>query len=81
MNKAQQKRDQAFDYSELNLEPDELAIVKRCETELAKLGRRTTEETFELGEQLAIAARLIPERTFGKWAVSASGYTRQMFPA
>jgi hypothetical protein len=41
------------------------------------LGRRTTEETFDAGEQLAIAAELIPKRTFGKWAVSASRYTRQ----
>jgi len=77
MTKTPRKKIQPFDYSELDLEPDKLAIVKRCEAELAKLGRRTTEETFEFGEQLAIAAELIPERTFGKWAVSASRYTRQ----
>jgi hypothetical protein len=77
MNKAPRKKAKAFDHSELGLDPDKLAIVKRCEVELAKLGRRTTEETFEFGEQLVIAAELIPERTFGKWAVTASGYTRQ----
>lgn len=77
MKKAPRKKVQAFDHSELGLDPDKLATVKRCEAELAKLGRRTTEETFDAGEQLAIAAELIPERTFGKWAVTASGYTRQ----
>lgn len=77
MKKAPRNKVQTFDHSELGLDPDKLAIVKTCEAELAKLGRRTTEETFEFGEQLAIAAELIPERTFGKWAVTASGYTRQ----
>ncbi|TPK87374.1 hypothetical protein [Mesorhizobium sp. B2-4-17] len=41
------------------------------------LGRRTTEETFDLGDQLNIAAALIPDRMFGKWAVSVSRYSRQ----
>jgi hypothetical protein len=77
MTKATGKKVQAFDYSQLSLEPADLNIVKKCESELVKLGRRTTEETFDAGEQLAIAAELIPERTFGKWATTVSGYTRQ----
>ena len=77
MTKASRTRVQAFDHSELGLQPGELEIVKRCESELAKLGRRTAEQTFDAGEQLAIAAELIPKRTFGKWVASVSGYTRQ----
>ncbi|MER9371071.1 hypothetical protein [Mesorhizobium sp. M0491] len=77
MTKASRTRVQAFDHSELGLQPAELEIVKRCESELAKLGRRTAEQTFDAGEQLAIAAKLIPKRTFGKWVASVSGYTRQ----
>jgi hypothetical protein len=77
MTKAPRKKVQAFDYSELDLEPAKLAVVKKCEAELVKLGRRTTEETFEAGEQLAIAVDLIPERTFGKWVATVTRYTRQ----
>lgn len=48
MKQAPRKKVQAFNHSELAFEPDKLAIVKRCEAELAKLGRRTTEGKGDL---------------------------------
>ncbi len=37
--------------------------------------RRSTEETFKLGEHLEHAAGLLPEGTLEKWAVERCGYT------
>ncbi|MBB2793625.1 UNVERIFIED_ORG: hypothetical protein GGD58_002484 [Rhizobium pisi] len=37
--------------------------------------RRSTEETFKLGEHLERAAGLLPEGTLEKWAVERCGYT------
>ncbi len=37
--------------------------------------RRSTAETFELGEHLEKAATLLPEGTLEKWAVECCGYT------
>lgn len=77
MTKAPRKKTGEFDYSELNLQPDKLAFVVKFGHRLVKSGRRTTEETFEDGEDFAIAVELIPKGTFGKWLASVSNYTRQ----
>ncbi|MER8910957.1 hypothetical protein NKH99_25400 [Mesorhizobium sp. M0854] len=77
MKKAPRKNAPTFDHSELGLGSAELKAIKKCEAEIMLLGRRTTEETFDLGDQLNIAAALIPDRMFGKWAVSVSRYSRQ----
>jgi hypothetical protein len=77
MAKASDGKAENFDHSQLGLSPDKLEIVSECEERVRAVGRRTTEGTFELGEQLAIVAQMIPEGTFGKWAIWISGYTRE----
>ena len=42
---------------------------------LIGVSRRSTEETFKLGEHLERAAGLLPEGTLEKWAVDRCGYT------
>lgn len=42
---------------------------------LIGVSRRSTEETFKLGEHLERAAELLPEGTLEKWAVERCGYT------
>ncbi|MHA6685399.1 hypothetical protein ACX3P0_07355 [Mesorhizobium sp. A556] len=59
------------------MQPDELTLVMKVEDRLGKSGRRTTEETFENGEDFAIAMELIPKGSFGKWLATVSDYTRQ----
>lgn len=77
MKKAPRKKAPTFDHSELGLGAAELKAIRKCEAEIMLLGRRTTEETFDLGDQLNIAVALIPDRMFGKWAISVSRYSRQ----
>jgi hypothetical protein len=76
MPKAPHGKAETFDHSQLGLSKANLKIVLQCEDRVRALGRRTTEGAFELGEQLAIVAPLTTERTFGKWAVWISGYSR-----
>lgn len=77
MTEAPRRKTEAFDYSQLGLKRADLEIVLKCESKLLTLGRRTTEETFEAGELLGMAASLIPDRTFGMWATAVTRYTRQ----
>ncbi|MBB4478953.1 hypothetical protein [Rhizobium etli] len=42
---------------------------------LISVSRRSTEETFKLGEHLERAAELLPDGTLEKWAVERCGYT------
>lgn len=42
---------------------------------LISVSRRSTEDTFRLGEHLERAAGLLPEGTLEKWAVERCGYT------
>ncbi len=65
------------DYANLGLEAAKLKILQDCASAIATIGRRTTEQTFTVGEQLHIAAGLIEDRTFGKWVSSACEITRQ----
>ena len=65
------------DYADLGLEPAKLKTLEDCASAIATIGRRTTEQTFTIGEQLHIAAGLIENRTFGKWVSSACEITRQ----
>ncbi|CDX24277.1 hypothetical protein MPLB_430040 [Mesorhizobium sp. ORS 3324] len=79
MTEAPRRKAEAFDYSQLGLKRADLEIVLKCESKLLTLGLRTTEETFEAGEQLSIAASLIPDRTFGKWATAVTRSSRQQW--
>lgn len=65
------------DYAKLGLEPAKLKALEKCASAVATIGRRTTEQTFTVGEQLHIAASLIEDRTFGKWVSSECEITRQ----
>ena len=71
------KRSEPFDYASLGLEPGKLVIIEACVTEIATIGRRTTEQTFAAGDQLRIAVEFIPDRTFGKWVSAECEFTRQ----
>jgi hypothetical protein len=71
------KRWTPSDYANLGLEAAKLKTLENCATAIATIGRRTTEQTFAVGEQLHIAAGLIEDRTFGKWVSSACEITRQ----
>lgn len=58
------------DYGKLGLEPAKLKILEDYTSAIEMVGRRTTEQTFTVGEQLHIAAGLIEDRTFGKWVLA-----------
>ncbi|MGX9991932.1 hypothetical protein ACS4RR_022645 [Rhizobium sp. Z1P35] len=49
--------------------------LEETATFLISVSRRSTEETFKLGEHLERAAGLLPEGTLEKWAVERCGYT------
>lgn len=63
-------------YAELNIEPSG-SVRQQLEARVShilELGRRTTEQTFELGDHFASAASLLPEGTFDKWVNRRCGY-------
>ncbi len=49
--------------------------LEKTATFLISVSRRSTEETFTLGEHLERAAGLLPEGTLEKWALERCGYT------
>ena len=61
-------------YAELNIEPSLHKSLEASVSHILDLGRRTTEQTFELGDHLASAASLLPEGTFDKWVKRRCGY-------
>ncbi|MHA6685373.1 hypothetical protein [Mesorhizobium sp. A556] len=65
------------DYASHGVEPDKVKALLKIVSEIVSIGRRTTEQTFTLGEQLHIAAGLIEERTFGKWVSAECKVSRQ----
>lgn len=65
------------DYANLGLEPEKVKALLKIVSDVLSIGRRTTEQTFTLGEQLHIAAGLIEDRTFGRWVSSECKVSRQ----
>jgi hypothetical protein len=65
------------DYASHGVEPEKVKTLLKIVSEIVSIGRRTTEQTFTLGEQLHIAAGLIEERTFGKWVSAECKVSRQ----
>src|SRR6185312_14720967 len=65
------------DYASHGVEPEKVKALLKIVSEIVSIGRRTTEQTFTLGEQLHIAAGLIEERTFDKWVSAECKVTRQ----
>ena len=61
-------------YAELNIEPSLHKSLEASVSRILDLGRRTTEQTFELGDHFASAASLLPEGTFDKWVNRRCGY-------
>lgn len=60
MPKKKKAQSQPFDRKKLGLNSAQLKELDECEAELVKIGRRTTKETFDLGERLAVAQELVP---------------------
>lgn len=65
----------SFDYNAAGLDQKQIASLEQCRAEIASLGRRTTEQAFDLGAHLARASELVPEGAFGKWVSSCCGFT------
>ena len=72
----------AHDYALLKIAPNLHEHLESSASRITALGRRTTEQTFELGDYLEDAATLLSEGTFAKWVKTrcniagrtASGY-------
>ena len=62
-------------YAELKIEPSG-SVHQQLELSASRifdLGRRTTEQTFEMGDLLSSTAMLLPEGTFDKWVKRRCG--------
>lgn len=64
-----------FDYKAAGLDQKQITSLEHCRAEIAGLGRRTTEQAFELGAHLTTASELVPEEAFGKWISTCCGFT------
>lgn len=60
-------------YVELDIEPSLQQQLETSASFIFDLGRRTTEQTFELGDHLASAAKLLADGTFDKWVKRRCG--------
>jgi len=49
------------------LTPDQERTLADCAERITALGRKSTEQTFEYGEELAIAQGIVPAKKFGQW--------------
>ncbi len=64
-----------FEYEAAGLDKEQIESLKKCHEHIASLGRRSTEQAFDLGAHLAKAYELVPDRTFGKWVKACCGFT------
>jgi hypothetical protein len=70
--------------AEVPLTPEQEKELANCAERLVALGRKTTAQAFEYGEQLSKAQALVPPKKFGQWldahcgikTKSAKNYTR-----
>lgn len=70
--------------AEVTLTPEQEKELANCAERLIALGRKTTAQAFEYGEQLSKAQALVPSKKFGHWldahcgisTKSAKNYTR-----
>ncbi|MGV1758856.1 hypothetical protein ACQZ6F_19210 [Rhizobium sp. A22-96] len=56
-----------FDYDAYSIAGKSMQALVAAAADIKALGRRTTEQAFELGALLEEAAALVEPRTFGKW--------------
>lgn len=68
-------RARVFNYRASGLEETQIEDLKQCHEHIVGLGRRNTEQTFDLGAQLARAYELVPEGLFGRWVTTCCGFT------
>ncbi|MBB6260383.1 hypothetical protein FHS77_000917 [Paenochrobactrum gallinarii] len=68
-------QDRGFEYEAAGLDKEQIESLKKCHEHIVGLGRRSTEQAFDLGAHLAKAHELIPDRTFGKWVKACCGFT------
>lgn len=68
-------RTRVFNYKASGLEEAEIEDLKQCHEHIVGLGRRTTEQAFDLGAQLSRAYELVPEGLFGRWVSTCCGFT------
>lgn len=57
----------AIDYNALGIGPETQARLEAFANSISDLGRRSTEQTFELGDYLNSAAEISPEGAFDRW--------------
>jgi hypothetical protein len=67
----------AFDYDAYNIVEESRKQLESSALFIQQIGRKSTEQAFELGKQLAIASDLLPEGFFGKWAGKRCGMTER----
>ncbi|CAN7507461.1 hypothetical protein LJR251_003459 [Rhizobium rhizogenes] len=63
----------AYDYEKEGIEPSRRDQLETSASYIFDLGRRTTEQTFELGDHLASAAELLADGTFDRWVKKRCG--------
>lgn len=68
-------RSGVFKYETSGLEKTQIDDLKQCHEHIANLGRRSTEQAFDLGAHLARAHELVPDRAFGRWVATYCGFT------
>lgn len=60
-------------YNDLEIDAAFRAMLEANATKIQALGRRSTEQTFELGDELAQAAALLTDGIFDKWIYTRCG--------
>ena len=59
----------------LDLPAEHMPLLTEVHDAVKAMGRRTTNQAFELGYQFARAKDVLPEKMFGRWMSSVCGYT------
>lgn len=63
----------SYNYEEEGIGYATRDLLESSAAHIFDLGRRTTEQTFELGDHLAKAAELLADGRFDKWAKMSCG--------
>jgi hypothetical protein len=66
-----------FDYDAYDIIEDDKRRLEDSASHIYQLGRKSTEQAFQLGEHLEHASELLPEGSFGKWVGKRCGMTER----
>ncbi|MBL0370888.1 hypothetical protein JJB09_02495 [Rhizobium sp. KVB221] len=55
------------------LTPEQEQTLAHCAERIRALGRKSTEQTFEYGEELAMVQAILPDKKFGHWLKTNAG--------